>query len=287
MDTFFAGVSRDTNRIVSSSKTSWANIASNNFFRIKGEANFYEIAKLNEFCYLKEAEIIGEDILQINEDVGPNLLVGDEILIRYSIYEFITVFKVTSPGAGYRVGDNVKLDLLEPTQSSYSGDQNYTSFQVFEVDGAGGIVKFSILKKGSYHSQPKEECPLIGGRGNGAKFICLFQPKISSDIIDREILHIDRNIPSKIKVQGNLPKNIKNVNITSQKWEMFLTSSFNQDIYDAQYEIIKDFTTNYSFPLLLQGSFSKELVFNRTITLIDLKIKQLDDRIKKLESLGN
>lgn len=286
MDTFFAGISRDSNRVVSSSKTSWANIAPNNFFRIKGEPNFYEVAKLNEFCYLKEAEVINDDTIQINEDVGPNLLVGDEILIMYEIYEFITVFKITDPGAGYKVGEIIKLDLTEATNNSYSGDENYTSFQVSEVSGAGGIIKFSIVKKGTYYSQPPEVISTIGGKGNGAEFTCLFQPKLSPNTLDREITHIERNIPSKLRLQGNIPKNIRKINITSQKWEMFLTAPFNKDIYDAQYEVIKDFTTNYRFPLLLQNSFSKELVFNRTITLIDYKLKQLDDRIKRLEELS-
>lgn len=285
MNTFFAGVSKDSNRVVSSSKTSWKPISPNNFFRIKGEPNFYEISKVNEFCYLKEAEVINGDTLKINEDIGANLLIGDELLVMFTVHEFVTVFKISSGGNGYRVGDIIKLDITNATVDNISGNENYTSFEITEVDHSGAIVRFSIVKKGVYYSEQISDCKVIGGKGHGASLVCLFQPKISQNTFERDVLFIERNIPSLIRLQSSIPKEIAKVNISCQKWEMLLSAQFNREIYDSQYEIIKDFTPNYHLPLLLQGSFSKELVFNRTITLIDQKLKELDDKTAKLERL--
>lgn len=283
MNSFLAAIEKDTNRFVSSSKSSWNYISINNFFRAKGDNNFYEVVKVNEFCYNQEFTVLDRNTIKLETDVGANLLIGDEVNLVYSIHEFVTVFSVSSPGSGYKKGDILKLDLADSIKDSYTGEENYTSFTVTEVNETGGITKFNINKKGSYFDEPPEKCFLVGGHGKDASFRCLFQSKISKNLLERDISHIERNVPSIITFNISIPEGIKKGNLFVNKWELFVPANHSESRYDVQYEVIKDFTPNYRLPLLLPNSFSREIIYNRSISILDTKIAELENRIKLLE----
>lgn len=283
MDSFPAGIEKGTNRFVSSSKSSWRHINTSNFFRIKNDHNFYEIVKVSEFCYNQEFETVDLNTIRIRSDVGANLLLGDELKLMYSIFSFVTVFSISNPGVGYRVNDLIKLNIKNEIYDTYSGEEEYTSLKVTEVDERGQIIKFSIAKKGSYYNSPPEDCDVVGGHGEKARFKCFFKETISSQILDREIVYIDRNIPTVIQLNCEIPPGITKGNLSVDKWELFITANHEKSIYDVQYEVIKDFTPYYRMPLLLPNSFSREMIYNRSISIMDSEMRKLENRISELE----
>ena len=49
------------------------------------------------------------------------------------------------------------------------------------------------------------------------------------------------------------------------------------------YEITRDFTPNAGLPVMAKGSLSVENIFNSAMSILDIKLKEIDSRLKALE----
>ncbi len=66
---------------------------------------------------------------------------------------------------------------------------------------------------------------------------------------------------------------------------MLLNSDYNGVNKSGQeFVVFGDFTPNYGWPLVVPNSFSMHSIVNQIIVAQDRKIKELEDRIKNLES---
>lgn len=283
MSFFTASIRENSNRVVSSSKCNWSGAKTGCYFRFKNDGVIYNVKKASSFSVFYPFELISNKTIKINTDIGINLSIGDELLIVYKEYELVTVFEILNKGKGYRVGDRLKLDSELPVIDISTGITEYSVLEVLETDSDGGILKINISTKGKYLKSPENELNCVGGSGKNGRFSVVFKEINTSQIIEREIEHIDYNVPCIIYLNSILPQGVTFGKISVNKWELFLSSTVDKNILNGQYEIIQDYTSHLSLPLLLPNSLSKEPLLNKSLTIIDEEIRLLKAEIEKLK----
>ncbi|MEK6882724.1 MAG: hypothetical protein AABY22_24085 [Nanoarchaeota archaeon] len=282
-----ASILFDTNRVVSSSNDSWQVIKKGSLFRIGEDEEFYTIEKTNQIYFIKDFEVISDNRLKINSNVGLNIMVGDILTISYKEYELWTVLDVLEKGKGYKVDDEV---ILEGGDLSLDVSNNLTypaKFNITEVDESGGIILFGLKDNGKYINSPEKTVKINGGNGNGAVFEVEFKPVDDRKVLeiavssvnpkekDITIVDLDYSIPAKIR-QGKL---------SLKKWEMFLDRNYRHfNKINCPYSISYDFSPNYNFPKMLKNTFTPELVYNQFLLQLDGKLKEFENKIVKLEN---
>ncbi len=285
-----ASILFNTNRVVSSSNDSWQVIKKGSLFRIGEDEEFYSIEKTNQIYFIKDFEVISEDRLKINSNVGLNIMVGDILTISYKEYELWTVLDVIEKGKNYKVDDEV---ILEGGDLSLNVSNNLTSpakFNITEVDENGGIILFGLKDNGKYLNAPEKTAKISGGKGEGAVFEVEFK-----SIDDRKVLEIAvSSINTKEKditivdLEYSIPAKIKQGKLSLKKWEMFLDRNYRRpNKINCPYSISYDFTPNYSFPKMIKNTFTPELVYNQFLLQLDGKLKEIENRVVKLENCSS
>lgn len=172
-----------------------------------------------------------------------------------------------------------------PSINTRDNTPNSAAFSVVRAGVKGEILELHITNRGKYITAPNHSASIKGGSGNGATIEADYKLCDYRSFIERDIEKIEfKSSETIMSLLYPLPEGIKAGKFSVDKWEIVLTSNYHgESKNNAAFQVIRDFTPNYGVPLLAQNAANQELIFNHTITFLDGKIKELEERIVKLE----
>ena len=286
---YYASVTSGTSRVIGGSENDWGTVRPGSYIKFQNDPTYFTISDKKEYFYISEFESENGRILTVKENFGINLLVNDLVTITYKEQELLNISKVIEPGKGYVVGDELEALGGEQSLDVSCNGRTPAIFKVKEIGEAGGIKVLDIIERGKYVEAPKKEITLIHGRGSDAKIKVDWTESPKRSYVEKEIEKTDiSNDKFSITLNYQLPDGIKKGKLSVKKWEIFLASPYNCVSKDQEIcNITRDFTPNYKLPLMSSNQhpwlLNQEVAHNEAVSKMDLLIKRLDERIKKLE----
>ena len=274
-------VTQGSDKVTACSKANWSQVRLGSFITISGDQIYYRIVNKDKFLYEEEVEVANQSTLRVNKNVGSMLNIDDDISFTHKEYEISSV-SISKGGEGYETGDVLKLEGGLCKYNSSDEIDLPCQLKVLSVSGAGSITDVEITQNGSYILPPSNECFSSLGKGTGAEFLSTNNMLNKSALEDRSISDIELNSDhSLIYLNSPLPPRLKSGVIKVEKWELTLNRNYLSDSkFNANYEIAKDFTPHYELPLMNNmNSNSSFLLYNEAVTLIDQKLKELEDKL--------
>jgi hypothetical protein len=282
---YTASVVENTNKVVASSKADWGAIQPGNLICLGEDEDFLKIVKKEKFFFIKDAEVSTNEELLVREDTNIKLSVEDTLTITHKEYQVSDIVKIKSGGTGYEVGDVLKPHGGLCKFNSYDGVDVPASLKVEEVDENGEIKSLSLESNGIYNVAPDNICELDNGLGSNATI------EIKTELIEnRTIEH--RTITAisfeegntKIKLDHPLPPRVHEVKISVDKYQIILEVNYpHESKFNVDYQVIKDFSSHMKMPFMHRGSSINHQVYNQALYKLDKKIKQLEERLYKLD----
>lgn len=283
---FRGSILNGSDKLVSESHSNWNTIRPGSLIKFSEDESVYVAGQISNSIYIKDF-YKGEknNIIYIKDNSSINLIKGDTLTISYKEYEISAINKLTSAGQNYRNGDTLILDGGVPSFNMVDGLREEGKVKVIEASSNGGILNYSLDNKGKYIEVPAGECKVSGGFGNGAVFDIQYKLIDSRTIIERDIESVEVGDITKIILQYDLPATIKEGKLSCNKSVLRLNSIYTgQNKVGASFSIARDFTMNYHWPLPINNSFSLNSIITQVLHLQDRKIRELEDRIKQLET---
>lgn len=281
---FIGSIISNTNKIISESNASWNGIRAGSLVKFKAASDFYNIEQIEKFLYIKDFTTIDQKTIKINDNTSIFLGLGDTLTISFKEYEIRTVSSIINGGQKYNVGDVLFLSGGIESINIETGLARKGIIKVIETAPGGMIAGISIEERGAYIEDPPIENYLKGGGGSGALLKLDFKLADSRTIIERDIDTIKIGDQTVISLSYPLPVGVKDGKLSCNKSSIILTNSFRgKTLTREPFEISQDFTPNYNWPLSIKNSVDLNSLYNQTLKLQDIKIKQLEDRICKLE----
>lgn len=287
-----ASVLKDSNRVICESKCDPSHLSSGSRIKFYLDPESYTIARIEELFYIVSFEVRSNGDLLIKDNVDINLVLGDVVDVSYKEYELDTKVNIIGAGSGYLVGDVLTIREGTPYTDVDTKIDKYSRLEISDTNEFGGVISLKVIDAGKYIKVPSEQVSFghepQGGKGSGLELVLIYKTINNRATISREIFEIGKDGDKySVRLNHSLPKNIKEGKISVKKYQMFLSSNYaSESKFNASYQLITDFTENYKFPYLIQGSLSAAAVYNEAITALDAKIKTLEDKIARLEDRG-
>lgn len=286
---FAASILKNTNRIITHSEADCTGVRENTFVKFKDDFSFYAVAKSEPLFYIKDFEVISENKLRINDDVVAVLLPNDTLTISYKEYELLTLNSILNKGSGYKIGDKIFANSGTPSINVLDNINTPLSLIVTQIGPNGEIETIQIDKRGKYIKCPQNNCDMTGGSGKGAVLNLDFKTLDNRVITEKDIAFVEFNGSySIVTLAYSLPVGVKDGKLSINKFELLLNTNYANDTkINKLCEVLRDVTPNYALPLLIKDSFSTYSIFNQAITMLDSKIKSLENEILLLKEKQN
>lgn len=284
-----ASVLKDTNKVICESRFNPSHLRSGARIKFDSDPESYIIARHEELFYIAAFEVLSNGNLLIKESVDINLTLGDVIDVSYKEYELDPKVSILNKGSGYLVGDVLIVKEGVPYADPDSKIDRYSRLEVYEIDGAGGIISLKLIDSGRYIKVPTEQVLFgyqpQGGKGSGLELVLIYKTVSNRAMISREVFGVVKDgVDYIVMLNHQLPDYIREGKLSVKKYQLFLSSSYaSESKFNANYKLITDFTENYKLPYLVENSLSAAAIYNETVTVLDAKIKSLEDKIAKLE----
>tara|TARA_Y100000310_G_scaffold343188_2_gene449710 strand:+ start:717 stop:1592 length:876 start_codon:yes stop_codon:yes gene_type:complete len=269
------------NKVTACAKAAWGTLKNGSFIAIDDDDVFYRVINKNKFLYAKNVEVIdGGNKLKINENIGSMLGSDDDLTFTNKEYK-ITTASISEGGAGYLEGDVLRVEGGVCKYNSLDEIDYPLKLTVTEVDENGSILALELTDGGLYYVTPESSCSTLSGSGSDAVVSLTSELLDVSTIEGRAIIMVelfdDHTI---VYLNHALPPRMVSGEIKVEKWELTLDNEYtNENKVNVPYEVIKDFTPNYDLPLIYGNLSSSHLLYNEAMTLIDQKLKALEDRL--------
>jgi len=280
-----------TNQIISPGDSDWSHIRPGSLIKFKNDEVFYTVSRADKHLLVKDFTTTNSNNIKINTNAGTLFSIGDTLTISYKEWELLTVFSIIDGGIGYSVGDILFLNGGVPVTDIQNNVPIIASLIVSEISGGGKITKIKINNRGKYINVPEKSCLTNGGKGNGAKFQTEYKLLEQRGLMDRTILNIVFGDESILFLDYSIPDGVQDGKFSVEKWQITLSSSYSgTNKINESFTIVRDFSPNYGWPLLLKNSGSVDGIFNHVINEMDMKIHHLEQenlllqkRLEKLE----
>lgn len=274
-------ITTNSNKVITKNDLSF--LKTNSLFKIRGDYTFYNILKISQVNIIKEFKNEETGFISIKDNLNNQFSPDDIVSIKYNLHAMDLVIHIESHGAGYRPGDILIAEGGFKEVLVETGNVNPICIKVDSVTELGKVEEFSIISHGLYIQTPPTKLTFYGGNGNGLILNTSYK-RMEDKIIERRITNIQNLQDKSIIVFDNLlPKGVTNGLLTLKKWELLLSAPYTGKTNPyAEYEIINNFTPNYGLPFLIRNSLSESSIYNKTISILDSKIKELEDKINEL-----
>jgi len=279
-------IKKNTNRLISTSFSDWSSVRDGTFIKFDGDSHFYTASHTEKRTFLKDYFVLQPSILQIKEDCGVNINEGDTLNISFKEYELVSLYKIISSGKGYRVGDHITIGEGTASLSIVDHTLNSTVLEISKIGAEGEIVEVNIINRGKYIDPPNNVVSLKGGIGSGASAEVSYKLADHRTFIERDVQSIEfKEGATLIYLIYPLPSGIKEGKLSIEKWEIILTTPLKgENKINHSFQITRDFTPNYGFPLIAKNALNQEMFINHILGVLDQRIAGLEERIKDLEN---
>lgn len=264
---------------------SFGSIREGSMIRFEGDSHLYTIVGTKEDIILEEFKVNRPDQIVIDFDTKNYFMRGDQIDLSYKESELLSVFKIENPGKKYKVNDQIWLSGGTPVQNTETGLIQKTGFTVDDVDKEGRIKKFSILSNGVYTQEPDEENYIEGGSGSGAIFSVKFKEIKQRKTLQTTILKAaNTDTRTLIHLNKPLPEGLQRGDLSMRKWQLLIKEPYaGETKINCSYEISRDYTPFLKIPLVANGTINPQILYSHAVKIIDQKLAEIEERIKKLE----
>lgn len=277
---FSVSIAANTNRVVSSSQSSFSGTRAGTYVKLGDDDILYSVSKVNQFYYPKNFEVIDNRTIKLNLNTEVNLQPNDVLKIIYEEYELTDILEIKNGGRLFSNDDILTILGGELSIDIREGFGHPTKLKVEETDDNGCIKKLSLLQAGKYIVPPKE-FEFTSTNGVNADIQLKYSIIDSRAIINRVIKTLDfKEKETILGLDYSLPLGIKNGKISVEKWEIFLNMPYPKTEYNIKYVCFKDFTPELNIPLIPKGTPNFELLYNQAMIKLEKKIVELEKRIK-------
>ncbi len=277
-------VFKDTNQVFSCSDVDWSTVREGSYFKLSRDNVSYIVGRTSQIYFIKDFEVLSRNEIKVNSNIGPNLIVGDSLVISYKEYELSTLLSISNGGENYKVNDIVSIIGGKVSKDIQTGVSSLISFIVTKVGPKGEIEELGPNTRGRYIQPPNFISFLADGSGVGA--VLELEYRIIDDRttiergIDNIILQDDKTI---ITVNFPLPVGLLIGKLSVEKWKIELTQPYiGESAIHENYELCRDFTPNLKLPISVRGNFRMETLYNQSIIILDEQINQLKNTISEL-----
>lgn len=283
---FTISVEENSNKIIGSSEEKFIGIRPGSLIKVNNEQTLYTILNKESSFYIKSFNLLDPKTLIIDDNIGVNLQIGDNIQISYKEYEAILVLDILSGGQGYNKDSELKIRGGDLSIDISNGIGDNSILKATEVDGLGAIKQVGIKNKGRYLTPPKNPVEVYSDNGLGATFELKYNECNNRNILERNIVNINfKENETLITVNYSLPLNLKQGKLSVEKNYLILESQYlGKTQSNTSYQIFRDFTPNFNLSLMSNNSLSPAPIYNRSMQILDSKIQELEDKIKVLEN---
>ena len=272
-----ASVTKGSNKITTCSKVDLSFIDNGSFVMINGDEIFYKVSAKNKFAYEQDAKVLGQE-LELSTNAGTMLNIDDDIQITYKEYEIASI-EVVNGGEGYQEGDLISPQGGVCKYNSIDEIDAPAQLEVEEVDSDGAILTVKLINGGLYSVPPENNCGIISGLGSGGALNVTSKLLDTLSIDSRSITSIETSDDKTIiGINHALPPRIEGVKLKVEKWQLTISTEYaGESKHNVTYDIIKNFTPNYNLPLIQADTAINHLVYNEAMTIIDQRLKDLED----------
>ena len=275
-----ASIEKDSNVVYSTTQGKWGLIPDGSLIKFSDDHGFYIIYFVKEVFYIEKFRKLGKTSVEIFQNVGLNMLPGDAATLSAKQHKLVRV-TVLDGGKGFKEGDVIAVDGGRASVNSSDGTVHHSVLRIKEVTKKGSVLELDISKQGNYLLLPDSTYSANFGLGTGLKIKLFFEESQERHLVEMIINRVTRNTTEYfIYFDSLLPTTMENGKIATKKYHAHLTSEyFGKRKYVSTYEIINSFTPYLKMPLLARNSLSPETFFNRSLIILDEKIKNLEKKL--------
>lgn len=283
---FTISVQENSNKIIGSSEEKFAGIRPGSLIKIGEDDILYTVLNRENSFFIKNFTIKDPKTIIIDDNIGINLQIGDNVSITFKEYELLAVFDIIDGGENYIneeeinvIGGDLNIDIV-------NGITNPAILKISEIDSDGKIKSIGIKNKGKYLNPPDNPVEVSSPDGKNAKFELKFQECSIRNILERQIVNISlKENKSIIILNYSLPLKLTQGKLSVEKNHLILDRNYQgKTKTNLKYQIFKDFTPYLNLGLISKNSLSSEVLLNKDLFAIDAKFKEINDRLNQLEN---
>lgn len=278
----------NSNKVISEADADWRIIKEGCLIKFQDDNSFYQAIRVDPYFYARDYESSNPHILTVKDDSSLYIHQGDNITISWKEYELLTIFNILNGGRNYRVDDIIFIDGGVASNKLEDGIEQKCHLRVAEILPGGIINKVTIENKGKYIETPNNKTGIRGGSGTGGLLEVQFKLLDERAYVERDIINltVNSNSHTVISLSYPIPTGVKEGKISVKKYTLTLSSNYQGKQKTSEiFDVIKDFTPQFGWPLLVANSFSSQTLINHSFIAIDKKVAELQNRIKELENL--
>ncbi len=259
-----------------------------------GNNTTFHVNRTDKIFFVRDFQVF-DKYISIKENIGFNILKGDNLTLSYKEFELWTLMDIKNSGKNYKVGNII---YVEGGILAGSTDHNKTEpieFEVIEIEDGGKVKSLGLKNSGLYLESPPKICKthcntnIDGGLELELEYLTRGERKI----IEREVINVVADHKeAKIYLNYNVPKGVKEGKLSLTKWQIILDQNYTgETTQNAEISICRDFSKHLKMPLVNSNHFSMETSINKSLHAIDKhaenmerEIQELKARIEKLEN---
>jgi hypothetical protein len=276
-----ASIDKNTNVVYSTTEGRWGLIPEGSLIRMADDHGFYTINSTQEVFYIEKFSKNDKTSIVVNKNVGYNILPGDVATLSSKQWKLSTV-SVTEGGQGFKKGDVISIEGGRPSVNSHDGKINQAILTVKHVTKKKGeVLEVTISDQGNYLIKPKLNYSADFGVGKGLGIKLTFGESPERHLVEMSVNRVARNpTDSIIYFDSLVPTSMEYGKIATKKHQAHLASEyFGKSKYADSYEIVNSFTPYLKMPLLAKNSLSPETFYNRSLIILDERIKNLEKKL--------
>ena len=276
-----ASIDKNTNVVYSTTKGRWSLIPEGSLIRIADDHGFYTINSVQEVFYIQKFQKNDKTSVVVHKNVGYNILPGDTATLSSKQWKLSTV-SVTKGGQGFKKGDLISIEGGRASVNTHDGKINQAMLKVkHATKKKGEVVEVSVSDRGNYLIKPELNHSADFGLGKGLGIKLTFEESPERHLVEMSVNRVMRNpTDSIIYFDSLVPISMEYGKVATKKYHAHLASEyFGKSKYVDSYEIVNSFTPYLKMPLLAKNSLSPETFYNRSLIILDERIKNLEKKL--------
>jgi hypothetical protein len=274
-------VNKGTNKVYGTTEADWSPIRQGSLIKIGRDNVYYEVAASEKSMFIQPYSV-HKGIVHVNVDTGAKIFRGDILTFSFKERHISKIARIKNAGSGYKEGDSLCLKGGCPSLNVQDGTVKKAILIVSKVNEAGEILGIRVEYSGKYISTPSDVCQLEGGIGKNGVVEVIYELNQERATVEREVVSAKVGVPTRLVLNQPLPEGVREGKVSSSKWVVSIIGDYVGDNQHAvDYEVARDFTPHLKLPRYVVGSSNPEVFYNKAMTILDNRIKEIEKRMEK------